>query len=109
MSASILGDEMMTVLVSALALAAVCVPFLQGVRTALGAWSATRRVSTEELRQGKANRAGSAEPLSLLMIRVQWVVSAQMESPLKWDHFMTPQLRLLRAGFALLHAARLAK
>jgi len=65
-----LGDEMMTWLVTGVALAAVCVPFLQGLRRALGAWSATRRVSSEELRQGKANRPGSNEPLALLMLRV---------------------------------------
>jgi len=65
-----LGDEMMTWLVTGVALAAVCVPFVQGFRTALGAWSATRRVSAEELRAGKANRPGSNEPLALLMIRV---------------------------------------
>jgi hypothetical protein len=65
-----LGDEMMTWLVTGVALAAVCVPFLQGLRRALGAWSATRRVSPEELRQGKANRPGTNEPLALLMIRI---------------------------------------
>jgi hypothetical protein len=65
-----LGDEMMTWLVTGVALAAVCVPFLQGLRRALGAWSATRRVSSEELRQGKANRPGTNEPLALLMLRV---------------------------------------
>jgi len=65
-----LGDEMMTWLVTGVALAAVCVPFLQGLRRALGAWSATRRVSSDELRQGKANRPGTNEPLALLMLRV---------------------------------------
>ena len=65
-----LGDEMMTWLVTGVALAAVCVPFIQGLRRALGAWSATRRVSSDELRAGKANRPGTNEPLALLMIRV---------------------------------------
>lgn len=65
-----LGDELMTWLVTGVALAAVCVPFVQGLRRALGAWSATRRVSPEELRAGKANRPGTNEPLALLMIRV---------------------------------------
>ena len=65
-----LGDEMMTWLVTGVALAAVCVPFLQGMRRALGAWSATRRVSSQELREGKANRPGTNEPLALLMLRV---------------------------------------
>lgn len=67
---SMLGDEMMTWLVSGVALAAVCVPFIQGLRTALSAWSATRRVSSEELRRGKVDREGTSEPLSILMLRV---------------------------------------
>lgn len=65
-----LGDEMMTILVTGVALLAVCVPFFQGVRTALGGWAATRRVSADELRRGAADSAGGTEPLSLLMIRV---------------------------------------
>jgi hypothetical protein len=67
---NMLGDEMMTILVTGVALAAVCVPFFHGLRTALGGWSATRRVSPEELRRGKADSKGGTEPLSLLMIRV---------------------------------------
>ncbi len=73
MMASMLGDEMMTVLVTGLALAAVLVPLTQGLRTVLAGWSATRRVSPEELRAGKvaSGKAGRhAEPLSLLMIRI---------------------------------------
>jgi hypothetical protein len=61
---------MMTWLVTGVALAAVCVPFLQGIRTALGAWAATRRVSAEELRSGKGARKATTEPLALLMLRV---------------------------------------
>jgi len=67
---SMLGDEMMTVLVTGLALAAVLVPLVQGLRTVLAGWSATRQVSPEELRRGKVDRPGGAEPLSLLMIRI---------------------------------------
>lgn len=67
---SMLGDEMMTWLVTGMALAAVCVPFFQGLRTAFGAWSATRRVSGEELRRGKSDREGASEPLALLMLRI---------------------------------------
>ncbi len=70
MSGSILGDEMMTWLVTGVALAAVCVPFLQGLRVSFGAWSATRRVSQEELRRGRPDRTGASEPLALLMLRV---------------------------------------
>jgi hypothetical protein len=50
MLSTMLGDEMMTVLVTGLALAAVLVPLTQGMRTVLSGWSATRRVSPEELR-----------------------------------------------------------
>lgn len=70
MSGGILGDETMTWLVTGVSLAAVCVPFLQGFRTALGAWSATRRASPDELRRGQSDRKGGGEPLALLMLRV---------------------------------------
>ncbi len=70
MSSSMLGDELITWLMTAIALIAVCVPFNQGLRTALGAWSATRRISTEELMRGKLDHPGACEPLALLMIRV---------------------------------------
>jgi hypothetical protein len=70
MSSAILGDAMITWLVTGVALAAVCVPFLQGIRTALGGWAATRRVSSEELRRGRSDRKASTEPLALLMLRV---------------------------------------
>ncbi|MCP4905287.1 MAG: hypothetical protein GY910_09930 [bacterium] len=65
-----LGDETMTILVTVIALVAVCVPFGQGLRTVLGGWAATRRVSAEELRRGKTDLPGRTEPLALLMIRV---------------------------------------
>jgi len=67
---TMLGDEMMTVLVSGIALAAVLVPFVQGLRTVMGGWAATRQVSPEELRRGKTDKSGAAEPLAILMIRV---------------------------------------
>jgi hypothetical protein len=70
MMSSMLGDEMMTVMVTGLALAAVLVPLVQGLRTVLGGWAATRRATPDELRQGQTNRARGAEPLALLMIRV---------------------------------------
>ena len=72
MVGSMLGDEMMTMLVTSLALVAVLVPLVQGLRTILAGWSATRRVSPEEFRAGKADssQAGAAEPLALLMIRI---------------------------------------
>lgn len=67
---SMVGDAMMTVLVSAISLAAVLVPLVQGLRTVLGGWSATRRASPEELRRGQADGRAGAEPLAVLMIRV---------------------------------------
>jgi len=70
MSGSMLGDETIMWLVTAIALVAVGAPFYQGLRTALGAWSATRRISTEELKRGQVDRPGSSEPLAVLMIRV---------------------------------------
>ena len=63
-----LGDETMTILVTGVALAAVCVPFLQGLRTAMAGWAATRRPSSDELRRGQSS-AGT-EPLACLMLRV---------------------------------------
>ena len=63
------GEEAMTILVTGIALAAVCVPFFQGFRTGLAGWAATRRVSPEELRRG-ASDAGGTEPLACVMIRV---------------------------------------
>ena len=70
MVSSMLGDEMMTVMVTGIALAAVLVPFIQGLRTVMGGWAATRRVSPEELSRGKTDRPGRIEPLAILMIRV---------------------------------------
>lgn len=65
-----LGDEMMTFLVTGVALAAVCVPAFQGLRIALGGWSATRRVSGDALRRGAASEPSGNEPLACLMLRV---------------------------------------
>lgn len=41
---------------------AVLVPFSNGLRAVVSAWSATRRVSSDELRRGQTARAGGAEP-----------------------------------------------
>ena len=65
-----LGDETMTFLVTGVALAAVCVPFFQGIRISLAGWAATRRVPTEELRQNRGPVEGKTEPLACLMLRV---------------------------------------
>ena len=53
-----------------IALAAVLVPMIQGLRTVMSGWAATRRVSPEELRSGKSDQPGRTEPLAILMIRV---------------------------------------
>ena len=65
-----LGDETMTILVTGVALAAVCVPFFQGIRITLAGWAATRRASMDELRQGHPKNEKRTEPLACLMIRV---------------------------------------
>lgn len=70
MSSSMLSDETITWLVTAVALVAVTAPFYRGLRIVLGAWSATRRISAEELKRGQLARPGSSEPLAMLMIRV---------------------------------------
>ncbi len=70
MANSMLSDEMMTVLVTGIALTAVLVPLVQGLRVVMGGMSATRRVGMEALRRGSADRPGGAEPLALLMIRI---------------------------------------
>lgn len=49
---------------------AVLVPFSNGIRAVISAWSATRRVGPEELRRGQSDRPGGAEPLAILMVRI---------------------------------------
>ena len=49
---------------------AVLVPFANGLRAVVSAWSATRRVGTEELRRGQSDRTGGSEPLAILMVRI---------------------------------------
>jgi hypothetical protein len=49
---------------------AVLVPFVNGLRSVVSAWSATRRVGPDELRRGQSDRKGGAEPLAILMIRI---------------------------------------
>ena len=49
---------------------AVLVPFSNGIRAVISAWSATRRVGPEELRRGQSDRSGGAEPLAILMVRI---------------------------------------
>lgn len=49
---------------------AVLVPFANGIRAVISAWSATRRVGPEELRRGQSDRSSGAEPLAILMVRI---------------------------------------
>lgn len=49
---------------------AVLVPFANGLRAVVSAWSATRRVGTDELRRGQSDRTGGSEPLAILMVRI---------------------------------------
>jgi hypothetical protein len=70
MMGAMLGDEMMTVMVTGLSLAAVLVPLVQGLRTVLAGWAATRRPTADELRRGQTDRPRRTEPLALLMVRV---------------------------------------
>lgn len=49
---------------------AVLVPFSNGLRAVISAWSATRRVTPDELRRGQSDKTGGAEPLAILMVRI---------------------------------------
>lgn len=61
---------MWSAIVTAGVFLAVLVPFANGLRAVVSAWSATRRVGPDELRRGQSDRKGGAEPLAILMIRI---------------------------------------
>lgn len=61
---------MWSAIVTAGVFLAVLVPFVNGLRAVVSAWSATRRVGPDELRRGQSDRKGGAEPLAILMIRI---------------------------------------
>lgn len=61
---------MWSAIVTAGVFLAVLVPFSNGIRAVIAAWSATRRVGPEELRRGQSDRSGGAEPLAILMVRI---------------------------------------
>ncbi len=63
-------SDLLPIIVTAGVFLAVLVPFANGLRAVVAAWSATRRVGTEELRRGQADRPGGAEPLAILMVRI---------------------------------------
>ena len=68
---SILPDSGVTLLLTLLALGAVCVPFVRGTQLCLHAWAATARLRPAELKAGAASSApGGVEPLALLLMRV---------------------------------------
>lgn len=61
---------MWSAIVTAGVFLAVLVPFANGIRAVISAWSATRRVGPEELRRGQSDRSVGAEPLAILMVRI---------------------------------------
>ena len=65
-----MSSDLLPVIVTAGVFLAVLVPFANGLRAVVAAWSATRRVGTEELRRGQSDRSGGAEPLAILMVRI---------------------------------------
>jgi hypothetical protein len=68
---SIMPDEGITLLLTLIALGAVCVPFLRGTQLCLRAWVATERVKPAELKAGVSRSAkGGVEPIALLLMRV---------------------------------------
>ena len=69
---SAMPDFTVMVLLTLVALAAVWVPFIRGIRLCFQAWRATERLSPAQLTQKSAGKKadGGAEPISLLMMRV---------------------------------------
>ena len=69
---SALSDEGVMVLLTLVALAAVWVPFIRGLRICLQAWRATERLGSAELTRKSAGKKanGAVEPVSVLMMRV---------------------------------------
>ena len=69
---SALPDLSVMVLLTLVALAAVWVPFVRGMRLCFQAWKATERLSPAKLTQKSAGKRveGEDEPISLLMMRV---------------------------------------
>ena len=71
MDSIVSGNAAMTVIVSAIALAAVWLPLYRGLRLCLDARAATRRIEQAELRSGLRQGSGArVEPLALVMARV---------------------------------------
>ena len=60
----------MTTVAGVVALCAVSVPMLRGLRLCLRTIAATRRVSPQELRRARAAPESGGEPLALLFVRV---------------------------------------
>ena len=67
---SALPDEAVMLLLTLVALAAVWVPFIRGMRLCMQAWRATERLSAAELtKKSLENKNGDAsEPVSVLMV-----------------------------------------
>jgi hypothetical protein len=68
---SMLPDASVTLLLTLIALAAVCVPFVRGTQLCLRAWVATARLKPAELKAGVASSIqGGVEPIALLLMRI---------------------------------------
>ncbi len=65
-----MSSDLLPVIVTAGVFIAVLIPFSNGLRAVVSAWSATRRASNDELRRGHSDRPGGAEPLAILMVRI---------------------------------------
>jgi len=67
-----LPDETLMVVLTLVALAAVWVPFVRGMRLCFQGWRATERLSNAELTKmsGAKKSESAAEPVSVLMMRV---------------------------------------
>jgi hypothetical protein len=65
-----MNGETWSVIVTTGVFLAVLVPFANGLRAVVSAWSATRRVGSDELRRGQSDRSGGSEPLAILMVRI---------------------------------------
>ncbi len=68
---SVMPDEAVMLLLTVVALGAVWVPFVRGLRLCLQGWKATERVAPADLTRRSADaKSQDSEPLSLVMMRV---------------------------------------
>ncbi len=67
---SILPDEAVMLLLTLVALGAVWVPFIRGLRLCLQGWRATERLTASELTKRSGGKTSDNDPLSVVMMRV---------------------------------------